>query len=394
MCCQLWNKHTGTLADFISSRFLHQRVLDFPRFVFINSPGPSWTRSVSLQLGVNLAFISNVTRKDVFFSLLLVEWRERGWAAASTADQPNTHQSLCHRGSVTQSRSTLQWRFTLENRAPPSVNKGHLAFEVTDLPFGMRTVRARKGRNLPVVTKLEKWWRLDLPAGKGTQALQEPTPGVQAQLAHSPSGSDAFILQTSWLELLFTSISDLPWSIFDCQSLTLILLLNWNRISIFFFPYVGSLKICSLLGYSPSLHCSRLTTFPQTFQTLLSFLLPMCSRLSVITFKTSCLEWTTIFQTVIWSVSLEISGTIWLTLCAHFKFTHSWVLFCLWLCKHKPLFIFIYSTVDVLTFSFLKRFKMTFQNIIWQYIKILVKETIRGIVQIGKIERAKSYNGR
>ena len=120
----------------------------------------------------------------------------------------------------------------------------------------------------------------------------------------------------------------------------------------------------------------------------------MCSRLSVITFKTSCLEWTTILQTVIWSVSLEISGIITLMLCVHFKLTHSWVLFCLWFCKHKPLFIFIYSTVDVLTFLFLKTFKMTFQNIIRQYIKILVKETIEGIVQIGKIERAKSCNSR
>ena len=56
--------------------------------------------------------------------------------------------------------------------------------------------------------------------------------------------------------------------------------------------------------------------------------------------------------------------------------------------------MFTYSTVDVLTFLFLKTFKMTFQNIIRQYIKILVKETIEGIVQIGKIERAKSCNGR
>lgn len=49
-----------------------------------------------------------------------------------------------------------------------------------------------------------------------------------------------------------------------------------------------------------------------------------------------------------------------------------------WFCKHKPLFVFIYSMIDFLTFSVLKGFKMTAKTIMWPCIKILVKKLAKG----------------
>lgn len=94
MLCRLRNKHVGALAGFISSWFLHQcaaRVI--LRFVSVNSPSPSCTRSVPLQLGVNFVLICNVAWRDVFSFLLLVEWRSRICIAAGTTGQSNAHPS-------------------------------------------------------------------------------------------------------------------------------------------------------------------------------------------------------------------------------------------------------------------------------------------------------------
>lgn len=193
----------------------------FPRFVFISSPGPSWTRSVSLQSGVNLAFICNVTRKDVFFFLLLVEWRGPGWAAACTTGQPNTHHSVT---------GGLVLTIVLHSLVKLYLRKGCITVCEQGTPrlsslwshhpaFWHEDSESQKGKWRAVVTKLEKWWRLDVPTGKGSQALRAPSPA-----GHPPSGDDALMPRTSWLELLFTSSSNLPCSIFGCQSLALILL--------------------------------------------------------------------------------------------------------------------------------------------------------------------------
>lgn len=204
--------------------------------------------------------------------------------------------------------------------------KEHLAcqaFRVTNLPFGGSTMRPKKESNVLRVPERAEWWRLDSPTGKRTlkQLLSPPgtagAPPLQCRPgflgAPTPQQStETPLLQTSWSELLFTLISNLPrlrLSITGSNSGA------WIEIEevCSFFHAMALQESQGFLESSPKSLLFQINhislVLPATFQILLlSFLLLMCLKSSVVIPETLCLEWVAMV-TVTWPVLLTVSST-------------------------------------------------------------------------------------